>query len=153
MSRPFTVALLTLLAFSLPVSAKAPLTDLSALQWKHRVLLLNAASANQANLFQTRLLRASDEVQARHLYWFIVPADINADTPLLSNYPGTVSSQLGRQLKRTYFRSSTDRIVLIGKDGGIKYTDRTLQFKTLWARIDAMPMRKAEMREADPQQQ
>lgn len=42
---------------------------------------------------------------------------------------------------------SEDRVLLIGKDGGIKSREPSLNPDGIFRRIDAMPMRRREMRE------
>lgn len=40
-----------------------------------------------------------------------------------------------------------DRVLLIGKDGGIKSREPSLNLEGIFRRIDAMPMRRQEMRQ------
>jgi hypothetical protein len=48
---------------------------------------------------------------------------------------------------KSYLPSSSFKIVLRGKDGGVKFTDtKLLPLAKLYAIIDAMPMRQEEMR-------
>ena len=54
-----------------------------------------------------------------------------------------------KELERSYYKVQTDEfcIVLIGKDGSEKYrTTSLLSLAKLYSLIDAMPMRKQEMR-------
>lgn len=44
---------------------------------------------------------------------------------------------------------SGDRVRLIGKDGGIKSREASLNLNGIFSRIDAMPMRMREMRGSD----
>ncbi len=56
--------------------------------------------------------------------------------------------QPGNQLYKSYHVVSEEHftVILIGKDGGEKYrSDNILTVETLFAMIDAMPMRRAEM--------
>ena len=48
---------------------------------------------------------------------------------------------------KSYLTSSAFKIVLRGKDGGVKFTDtKLLPLTKLYAIVDAMPMRREEMR-------
>ncbi|TDN36385.1 hypothetical protein A8B98_10120 [Hymenobacter sp. UV11] len=110
---------------------------LRASRWQHRLLLIGAPTAAQAD-FQTqkKLLAATTAGLAERdfqvlevPYDQLTPADRQCWT-----------QQLGQPL--TGFR-----VVLIGKDGGVKrVSTRPLPPADLFGTVDKMPMRRQEMR-------
>jgi hypothetical protein len=100
--------------------------------WKNRPVLLFAPSErDEAYRLQMDTLAANKSGLAeRHI---VVLSDVSA--------PG--GSQLREALQIDGFE-----IVLIGKDGGVKLRSKTpLDVEKLYAVIDAMPMRRREMRD------
>ena len=98
-------------------STEAGLPDLSAHQWRHRVLVIDTPSRESAEYRRQSdaLAAASAGLQERHV-------------------------QVVTQTAKVF------RVRLVGKDGGVKL-DRgaPVDVPTLFALIDAMPMRRAEM--------
>jgi hypothetical protein len=124
----------------LAAQATAPPTlaeRLRASRWHHRVLLIGAPTADQAELKRQKTLLATDaaglaerDVQVMEvLYDQLSPADRQCWT-----------QQLGQPL-------AGFRVVLIGKDGGAKRTEtQPLAPASLFGTVDKMPMRRQEMR-------
>ena len=56
---------------------------------------------------------------------------------------------LPRSLSQRFFSRSDAAVFLIGKDGGLKASARQLDLPALFARVDAMPMRRREMEAAE----
>ncbi len=98
-------------------SPETALPDLSAHQWRHRVLVIDTPSrdADEYRRQSAALAAASAGLQERHV---------------------EVLTQTAQAF----------RVRLVGKDGGVKL-DRgePVDVPTLFALIDAMPMRRAEM--------
>jgi len=130
------LGLLTLLAAQ-PASAPDLAHTLRASRWQRRLLLLGAPTASQAGFQRQQTLLAAEAkgLAARDfdvvevLYDHLSPADRQCWT-----------QQLGQPL--TGFR-----LVLIGKDGGVKRTEtQPLALASLFDTVDKMPMRRQEMR-------
>jgi len=130
------LGLLTLLAAQ-PAPAPGLAPTLRASRWQHRLLLLGAPTASQAEFQRQKTLLAAEEkgLTARDfklvevVYDQLSPADRQCWT-----------QQLGQPL--TGFR-----LVLIGKDGGVKRTEtQPLAPASLFGTVDKMPMRRQEMR-------
>jgi hypothetical protein len=144
--RPFDlgIALAIAVAVSLPAVASAtenaPLTELASLRWQHRILVVDGRIPGSV----VRLRAAQPAIDERDIVWFVASPD-----GLLSNYPGEVGDALAQDLDERYFGRSDARVFLIGKDGGLKSSERELDLQRLFARIDAMPMRRREMEAAD----
>lgn len=98
-------------------STEAGLPDLSAHQWRHRVLVIDTPSRESAEYRRQSdaLAAASAGLQERHV-------------------------QVVTQTAKVF------RVRLVGKDGGVKL-DRgaPVDVPTLFALIDVMPMRRSEM--------
>ena len=98
-------------------STEAGLPDLSAHQWRHRVLVIDTPSRESAEYRRQSdaLAAASAGLQERHV-------------------------QVVTQTAKVF------RVRLVGKDGGVKL-DRgaPVDVPTLFALIDVMPMRRSEL--------
>lgn len=137
----FMVLFIAALAIMMSVG---PLSAMSNYKWKHRPLLIFAESeTNQALSEQRRIVATSRAGLAERdvvVIWVIGnkasselgPAPLMSAADLRSRYGVDVNA----------FRS-----VLVGKDGGVKLSSsEPLGTTRLFATIDAMPMRRDEMR-------
>ena len=115
------------------------MNSLSDYQWKNRLILVQATDENAGEIDTLRSARA--EVDDRDIVWFV-----NTGADLVSNQDG-VSSSLESEIKALLdqFRSD-ERVLLIGKDGGMKSREPSLDLDAIFRRIDRMPMRMREMR-------
>lgn len=119
---------------------EAPLAELAPLRWQHRIILV----AGQVPDAAERLRAAQPAIDERDILWFVAHQG-----RLLSNYPRRMRDALLRRVHERYFSRSDARVFLIGKDGRLKASDQDLDLPTLFARIDAMPMRRREMETAE----
>jgi len=111
---------------------------LDNLRWKYRVVLVSGPASKVEE--QISMLKTSvEDLDDRELLVF----DLNEK--MQSSPAGDISSNE----IRTYFDLDDDfHILLIGKDGGVKINSTQLLKPTdLFATIDRMPMRRAEMKE------
>jgi hypothetical protein len=132
----FLTAALVLIALT---AHGADMNRLSDHQWKNRLILVQAESENNHEIETLRKARA--EVDDRDVVWFV-----NTGLDLVSNQKA-VSSSLENDIKSLFEKTRLDdRVLLIGKDGGIKSRDSSLDLDAIFRRIDAMPMRIREMR-------
>ena len=133
-----TVLALMLLLITLTTQG-AGMNSLSDYQWKNRLILVQAADENAGEIDTLRSARAA--VDDRDIVWFV-----NTGADLVSNQEG-VSSSLESEIKALLdqFRSD-ERVLLIGKDGGMKSREPSLDLDAIFRRIDRMPMRMREMR-------
>ena len=135
------MVLIPLLIFSMFAQAEVVpmLSGLDSLEWKNRVIVINEIKNEDESL---QLLKAQvDEIDDRDIIWFIMKDD-NA----VSNYSG--------QLSREFVSNTRERlgpvkgkVILIGKDGGIKSQSDYLNLEAIFSEIDAMPMRQLEMQQ------
>ncbi|EPX78364.1 DUF4174 domain-containing protein [Salipiger mucosus] len=106
--------------------------DLSDLRWDKRPVLVFAPSGDSADYArQIALFEAAEAGLAERD--IVVLSDVSPDRP---------------GMLRQGFSPAGLKIVLVGKDGGVKLEqDRILRPAELFATIDAMPMRRREMSE------
>lgn len=138
------------LAFS--CTLMLPCTDLLAMdplanfKWQNRVLLVFEAVQDSAysSEFDQQLKTQLCGLQDRDLIVVRVPA--STDVPI-DNKPETSDHSIS--LRQRYSVSGgAFSVILIGKDGGEKLrSDDRVDLGEIFALIDTMPMRRAEMRE------
>ena len=120
----------------------AEMNNLVDYQWKNRLILVQEARETEGAIDALRDARV--ELDDRDIIWFV-----NTRSGLVSNQT-TVSGGVERGVKELLDESrSEDRVLLVGKDGGIKSREPKLNLNGIFRRIDAMPMRRREMRESD----
>jgi hypothetical protein len=129
-----------IIAESLDQGADRPLTELASLRWRHRIILVDAQIQDAI----ARLQAAQPAIDARDILWFE-----RAQGQLQTNYPGLLDPELAEELEQRFFSRSDAAVFLIGKDGGLKASAQQLDLPALFARIDAMPMRRREMEAAE----
>ncbi len=129
--------LLALAAGSLTATPPGLAEALRAARWQHRVLLIGAPTASQADFQRQKNLLAAEANGLAERDFKVMEVPYGQLTPADRQY---WTQQLGQPV--TGFRA-----VLIGKDGGIKRTEaRPLAPASLFGTVDKMPMRRREMR-------
>ena len=106
--------------------------------WKNRVILLFDSSSQLGEAkAQLKVLNSAQKE--------LIERDV-----IVLQIPRNEQVNLLQQLKIT---NDFSGLVLLGKDGGVKLKQRyVVETKTLFALIDAMPMRRAEMQQKFNQQ-
>ena len=122
--------------------ASQTLSSLEQLEWKNRIILIN--SKNQCDSVSRQLIEKEYQIKDRDIAWFIV-CKANKKQ-VISNYKGEIKPQLLTQINKQYFSNSKSKVILIGKDGGLKYRSENVNLKEINLEIDSMPMRIEEMR-------
>ena len=113
------------------------LSDLESLVWMNRVIVVN--ETNNENKDVQLLKSYVAEIDDRDIIWFIIRDDLT-----LSNYSGQLSREFVGNMRERY-GSGNGKVILIGKDGGIKFQSDYLNLEAIFSEIDAMPMRQLEM--------
>jgi hypothetical protein len=114
---------------------------LQPFHWKHRIILVSTDS-DKAGETIADLKGAQAAIEERHIIWFVFSGQ-----SLATNNRGPLPENFRTEVVQRYFGINDDTPVrLIGKDGGVKEKASDLNLQGLFARIDAMPMRRAEMR-------
>ena len=133
------IVLIPILIFSMFAQAEAVpmLSDLDSLVWKNRVIVVNEPKNQDESL---QLLKAQvAEIDERDIIWFIIKGNLT-----LTNYSGQLSREFVSNM-RERIGLVQGKVILIGKDGGIKSQSDYLNLKAIFSEIDAMPMRQIEM--------
>ncbi|GAB2454614.1 hypothetical protein GCM10011375_02140 [Hymenobacter qilianensis] len=145
MLRSFALVLLVS-GFALATLAQTPLTKpslperIKAQRWQKRVVVLCAPTAESAELKQQKASMAAAQTQVNARDMLILEAIETSLSPSEKQY---VRQTLG-------IKPGGFALVLIGKDGGVKRKEtEPIDPKALFETIDAMPMRRQEMREKD----
>jgi len=115
--------------------------------WKNRIILLFGPDSDAAiNKQITELESAPRELVDRDLLIFHISKDVK-----LLNSKSAFSVAPAQEFRDKYNIPKNEfRYILIGKDSGVKYDKKMfVPNKTIFAIIDAMPMRKREMRRKD----
>lgn len=133
------LAKLLLLCFSVSSYCAEPaaLADLSLLQWRHRIILVNNPEQQQA--VQLLFEQNNTKIKERDIVWFVF-----SKQQVLTNYSGTLSADFIAKT-RAQFQLTPGKIMLIGKDGGVKFLLDRMDLEAIFSEIDAMPMRQQEM--------
>lgn len=132
------------LIFYLPMQAQT----LSQHQWKNRIIVVKSNSS-KASIYQSQLKEFNDSVKEmaeRKLVLYTYTPHICEFTDFA--HPNTtkiVELQTGN--RKLLSGKKAFEVILIGLDGGVKlHQSRLLTKEKLFNTIDAMPMRRAEMR-------
>ena len=122
-------------------SDERKLQNISQLVWENRVILIypddevNLEKINYEVLFK----KFNNEIKERDIIWFIIK-----DKKVFTNYPNTLSNDFIVNTKNKY-QIEKYKILLIGKDGGVKAKGKDLNLEMLFEKVDAMPMRRQEI--------
>ena len=139
------LALIVLLAGSVPGSASAVADELGGYRWERRPLLLFAPKNSDPRLVETlsRIEASRCDFVDRDMVIGVVVADGN------STLDGQVidADESQRLTKRFAIGEDTFSALLIGKDGFEKLrVNEVPDLQAIYAVIDGMPMRNREMR-------
>ena len=112
--------------------------DLRNFEWKNRVLVIGGSESKFQNQFDYLKVN-KNEFTDRDMVVIL----INKDGSKISYYASTSSI-------RKRFNFEDFRLLLIGKDGGVKYrTNEPVKINKIFELIDKMPMRVQEIKESD----
>ena len=127
--------LISIFIFNTFVQAESlpKLSNLDSLEWKNRVVILNEIKNQDKSL---QLLKEQEaQIDDRDIIWFSIK-----DNLVLSNYKGDLSSEFVTKI-REKFSHLQNKVILIGKDGGIKSQSDYLNLEDIFSEVDSMPMR------------
>jgi len=108
---------------------------LNSFKWKNRILILH----HQEDFFQSMKLKAK-ELNDRDMIMIHIQND------QLSSFPRTLQIDLKKISEYYDLKNDDPRVILIGKDGGIKLNKSSVMHNQIFDLIDSMPMRQSEMR-------
>lgn len=117
---------------------------LGAYRDKNRVLLVFAPTAQEPAFLEQTKLWQNERAGFDERQLVVVPVLADAKKPAAADAPGTLAKRFGVEAK-------SFAVVLIGKDGHDAYrSNKPVPTATLYGLIDAMPMRRAEMKRQPP---
>jgi hypothetical protein len=144
--KAFRAIFFIVVALIIYVPEEALAMDLSQFQWKNRLLFLFAPDGNHP-LFKNlkrQIMAQKTEVEDRDLVVF----EVLAQGPSLMNTTPMDRQQVDSIRNHFAVPQDTFRLILVGKDGGIKLKrDVQVNLKAVFELIDSMPMRQNEMRQ------
>ena len=132
-----TIAFL-LLVFVNGVTAQSSLEDLKRLKWSNRIILVSSDEYLEQIVHQFE--SQSSGIIDRDILWFSFQDDY-----IQTNYSGEIAKGFSSYINTRYFSEIKTGVVLLGKDGGVKGVADELNLRELFALIDGMPMRRAEI--------
>lgn len=112
------------------------LSDLGSLQWDKRVVVVNNVQGDESVLILFG--KNKTEINDRDIVWFVIKGE-----RLSTNYAGKVSKDLLNTIREKY-KLEQGKVILIGKDGGVKSLSDDVDLEAIFSKIDAMPMRQSE---------
>ena len=122
--------------------------DLDTHTWNNRIVIIKASSV-ASNNYQAQLKQfedATDEMIARK---FVLYTILGEDVSFI-NYEDSTKNKVGKlteDLAKILNQKHNFEILLIGLDGGIKRSETEVLTKNdLFEIVDAMPMRRSELR-------
>lgn len=127
---------------------------LTPYQWKNRILVV-FSNDRESNLFQKQIQLFSnnkEELKERDLIIFQVFKENDKERAIVPKQKSICLSEIEQLKKRFDFSFENNEnefaVFLVGKDGGtkLKIQNELLTLEKLFGTIDAMPMRKNEMR-------
>lgn len=136
----WTIAFISILLSHQVQAESHAIENIDGFEWTKRIILLKSDKLDSTAVMK-RLMRAREEVADRHILWFLLE-----DDKVTSNYRGAISERFSNQIGSSYFQNPDVNVVLLGKDGGVKYSSSELDLGEIFSRIDAMPMRRFEMK-------
>lgn len=123
--------------------AAADANPLAHFRWEYRIILV-AAPATEVEERVAELKAAQAGIDERHVLWFVIDGQ-----SVTTNYKQALDEDFQTEVLKSYFKgikAESTAVRLIGKDGGVKERAETFDLARLFARIDAMPMRRVEMK-------
>ncbi len=135
-------------AFPNPVQVKAKMTSfsLSSQKDKNRVLLVFSPNAQNPDYQKQMQFFAREETAFRDRDLVLVQVLAKGESQVNGQ---AINQASAAKLRDRFGIGEGDfRVILVGKDGGEKRTDTTpVTPKAIFSEIDAMPMRRQEMRD------
>lgn len=129
-------------------NTRGDVLDLSQFQWKNRLLFLFAPDRNQPffDHLHRSIVEQAAEIQDRDLVIFEIFESGPSHMDMVD-----LDLQTTRLLREKFAIQKGDfSVILIGKDGGIKLNRREqTNLEDIFGLIDAMPMRREEIRRKD----
>ena len=132
-----------LLSLGSVILHSAQLVTLENLKWKNRIIVIfnNNAKMNEGVLQE---FKDNDSgISDRDIIYFLIDPDRT-----ITNSKRQLSLQdQGTLIYQHFHEDDQLKVILIGKDGGVKLDTNSFDLEGIFRIIDAMPMRQREMRD------
>ena len=119
--------------------AQPPVNQLETFAWQNRLIIMHQIKHEGEVL--ALLKQQQHAIEDRDIVWMIINQD-----QMTSNHSVKMGEALIQQIQDRY-QPQNNEVLLVGKDGGLKSRFSGLQLQAIFAEIDRMPMRQAEMRQ------
>lgn len=137
-----TIIILSLFFLTSSVTAALDMFTLADLKWKNRIVITLTNDGELNESLQQELKENDAEINDREILYFLI-----TPTAVLSNSDYYLSLEDMGDLISTYFdNDDLLKVLLIGKDGGVKMDADSLDLGYIFRLIDSMPMRQQEMK-------
>jgi len=131
-----------IISLSIQAKESVMLADLSTLRWENRIIIVSTVND------QDSILKIFEQHQAelneRDIAWFIMQND-----QVISNFKGNIADNFVANMIQNHkinAQLEQEKVILLGKDGAIKWDAEHLDLAAILSEIDSMPMRQVEMR-------
>ena len=123
-------------------SDQEELRNIEQLIWENRIILIYLSDEDNGDDIENKrlLTKYKDQINERELIWFIIK-----ESAVMTNYPNKLSNEFISNTKNR-FPIERNKVLLIGKDGGIKAKGAELNFNFIFEEVDSMPMRRQEIK-------
>ena len=123
-------------------SGQDELRNINQLLWGNRIILIYSSNENNVEVVENKrlLIKFKDKINERDLIWFIIK-----ESEVMTNYPNKLSNEFISNTKNR-FPIERNKVLLIGKDGGIKAKGAELNLNFIFEEVDSMPMRQQEIK-------
>ena len=154
MSSSFRFVLLPLVAAVASASASAG-GYWQALEWQQRPLVMVVGGDDRASAWEERLLASRCALAERRIHWLEVRDDgvwrrfAGGETAEFESTRLAQDAAASVRERVAGLNDGASRLLLFGLDGQRKYVGQPESLEPIWALIDRMPMRRAEL-ERDP---
>lgn len=128
--------------FSQSKNSENQVITLQDLEWKNRIIITFTNNEAINRDIRTKLFSEEAGIKDRDIIYFLITPQKS-----LSNSSYALSLKTQSDLIIKYFDDDEAlKVILIGKDGGVKMQNNKLNLKKIFSRIDSMPMRIQEMK-------
>ena len=144
----YVLLIISLSLICINCSENNALLDLRNFEWKNRVLIISGTESKYQNQFNYLKVNKNEFID-RDLVVILINKDVSKiSQDGLKNFKNIDYESTSSIRKRFNFEDFI--LILIGKDGGVKYrTNEPVKINKIFELIDKMPMRMQEIIESD----
>ena len=129
------------LFFMMAANLQSAAQVLERFQWENRLILVRTEKVESREIMR-QFADQRAAIEERHIVWFVLEGNV-----VETNYEDALPENFAGRIGKAGYWKGDEKVLLVGKDGGVKARQETLDLEALFRRIDSMPMRRAEMRQ------